>query len=598
MNQLLQRIHQNWDRRSMNTKFLLIFVMVLVLPVTLLDVAFFSMTMRSVRENSRIIMEANMQNTLQSINAKVEMVEKNAEILALDDNTRNAFGNHYKDETQRVIDYQLNCARSAHNLLYLNPDINAIYHYNENVLIGQMTDSFFSVQKSASPDIFNRFQLRPISGLSQWVLSRKGLSNVVRPDRSPADALAYQRIVTAHAGHKCAYIEIVIDEKVIFNSLYEQTLLGDGYMMVVDDGGNIIASTSGNSGQMIQHWGFEDYTPGACVNRIENDAVQIALPISGLDASLVTSVSLRSLYSELYSTMPNILLLSLGSVLLCCWLFSALAKKQLRGIPPMMRAMHQIRKGDFSTRLTSTGQDELGALASDFNYMSEKLEELMDEVYVAGQMEREAELRALEANINPHFLYNSLATITWMARLKNCPEITETTQALATLYRMVLSQGKSIISFDDEMQIVTAYLKVQKTRYEDRFDVSIDVSDEARAFPVIKNILQPLVENALEHGIAPKREKGHIRIYARVVNNRLDICVVDDGVGMSEERRREVAGGNVDAQRRGGYAIKNILERLKVFYGNRYEFALHAQVDKGVTVQLVLPYASQLMERR
>lgn len=598
MNQLQQRIHQNWDKRSMNTKFLLIFVMVLVLPVTLLDVAFFSMTMRSVRENSRIIMEANMQNTLQSINAKVEMVEKNAEILALDDNTRNVFGNHYKDETQRVIDYQLNCARSAHNLLYLNPDINAIYHYNENMLIGQMTDSFFSVQKYASPDIFERFQLRSISGLSQWVLSRKGLSNVVRPDRSPDDALAYQRVVTAHAGRNCANIEIVIDEKVIFSSLYEQTLLGDGYMVVVDEGGKIITSTGTNSGQMIQHLGFEDYTPGACINRIENGAVQIVLPISGLDASLVTSVSLRSLYSELYSTMPNILLLSLGSVLLCCWLFSSLAKKQLRGIPPMMRAMHQIRKGDFSTRLTSTGQDELGALASDFNYMSEKLEELMDEVYVAGQMEREAELRALEANINPHFLYNSLATITWMARLKDCPEITETTEALATLYRMVLSQGKSIISFDDEMQIVTAYLKVQKTRYEDRFDVSIDVSDEARAFPVIKNILQPLVENALEHGIAPKREKGHIRIYARVVNNKLDICVVDDGVGMSEERRREVAGGKVDPQRRGGYAIKNILERLKVFYGNRYEFALHAQVDKGVTVQLVLPYASQLMERR
>ena len=168
-------------------------------------------------------------------------------------------------------------------------------------------------------------------------------------------------------------------------------------------------------------------------------------------------------------------------------------------------------------------------------------------------------------------------------------KIVEITEALARLYRMVLSDGRSILSFADEMEIVTAYLKVQKVRFEDKCNVSVDVTEEALAFPVIKNIVQPLVENALEHGIGPKLGEGCVSVRAFVEEDRLDICVSDDGVGMTEACRLQVVRGEKNKAGSRGYAVRNIQDRLKVFYEGKYEFSLHSAVGEGTTVHMILP---------
>lgn len=575
-------------RKSLKAKLLLIYILVLVLPVGLLDAFFFYVTLHSSRANAMDILRDNQQTIAQSISNKADATEKIAEILALDANIRTVFGLHYDSPARRLVDYQMLTAGSVSNMLKFSTDVNAIYLYNDDLLICEMADSFFSVQKDKSGALFEQMNVRPLEGASRWVLARKGPYNAVRPETSPLRSIGYQRIVTSHAGIKCAVIEVIVDKDVLLAPMYEQSTFAGSYTLIADSDGRVVFSTADNAGVPVKALGFPDFAPGTQMERFTKDAVQIVLPIENLGVSLITSVPLGSLYSGMYASALGVVLLSLISMLLCSSLYAFLVQRQLSAISPMMQAMRQIRGGNFTTRVPSASQDELGALARDFNYMSEKLQEMIDRVYVAGQMEREAELHALEANINPHFLYNSLATITWMARFKGCAEIVEISDALARLYRAVLSDGRSVITFAEEMEMVRAYLKVQGIRFEDKFSAHLEVSPEALDFPILKNIVQPLVENALEHGIGPKLEKGRLCVHARVDGDRLDLCVVDDGVGMTEARRGEVARG-LPGKGRHGYAIRNILQRLNVFYEERYTFVLHSAPNRGTTVHLVLP---------
>ena len=588
MKNMIKKVLSFWNTRQLRTKFLLIYAFVLLAPVCTVDAVFFMVTVESARENAMMVLRNNQENVAQSINSKVKAIESVGELLSSDIDIRRLFSANYVDETTRAIDYQMTIGNSVNNLLRFNTDINAIYLYNHDLIICEMMDSFFTAKRSVSPDVFARLNLLPFDGLSRWILPRQGMQNEIQPQLSPKRSVSYQRMIFSRMGDQWAYAEVILDEQDLFAVMYEQTQVTGGYTCIVDENGYVLFSTADNEGRWIQSLGFHDFD--ICEEKYEfsKDAAQLVIPLDGLQAALVTCVPMDSLLSGMYSPAIGVVLLSLLFFLFSGGLFVMLTRRQLHAIPPMMEAMRQIRHGNFNTRVPDFGGDELGALAKDFNYMSAKLQGLVDQVYVAGQMEREAELHALEAHINPHFLYNSLATITWMARARGFREIVETTEALAELYRMVLSGGKTIIPFGDEMQIVRAYLKVQKTRFEDKFEVEFDVDEETLTFPIIKNIVQPLIENALDHGLSLKREKGHVFIHARIINQRLEICIVDDGVGMSEERRREVTLGTQKIGKK-GYAIRNIRARLNVFYEGDYEFALHSQLGQGTTVQIRLP---------
>ena len=588
MRKLIAKVKQFWSGLGLKNKLLSINILLIIMPVVLLDIYFFSATMKTSRSNALDILRSGQQNIVQSIESHAGTMEKMAEVLALDIHIQTMFSTHYQDETQRVIDYQLATSGSVGHTLKFSPDVNAIYLYNDDIVICEMADSFFSVQREKTPELFSKLNLDFPDTSERWQMVRNGPHNVVRPEISPSDVISYQRVILSTSGRRCGVIEIVSDKDELLKSMYEQELLKGGISCIVDESGRVLYSTAQGVPDTVQEFGFEDYVFGETVERVANNALQIVLPISVLKASLVTTVPLSSLNDGMYRSALVVVTLSVVLMVICCLCFSLFAQRQLKSIPPMMRAMHQIRKGDFATRVPIESQDELGELAKDFNYMSEKLQEQVDKVYMAGQMEREAELRALAANINPHFLYNSLATITWMARAKHSPEIVEITEALARLYRVVLSDGRAILSFRDEMEIVNSYLKVQQMRFEDKCRVSIDVTENALKFPVIKNIVQPLVENALDHGIGPKIGQGAVSVRADVISDRLEIIVEDNGVGMSEERRAEVLFGKV-GQRGRGYAIRNIQDRLNVIYEGRYEFALHSTEGVGTTVRLVLP---------
>ena len=258
----------------------------------------------------------------------------------------------------------------------------------------------------------------------------------------------------------------------------------------------------------------------------------------------------------------------------------------------LQSVVERVGHGDLTVRYDGQGHDEIHELGQGLNWMLDEIEKLLDLVYHEQKSKREAELRILQQQIKPHFLYNTLDTILWMAEEESNTEIVEVVTALTGLFRVALSQGDEEIPVASEIAHVRSYLTIQKVRYEDKFRFSIECPDELYSLRVQKMILQPLVENALYHGIKEKRGAGTIRVTVRRSGSLLEMHVADDGVGIPREQLTTISNGlkrfdhTVD---RGAFALYNVNDRIGLTYGSGYGLTVRSTVGVGTTVTITHP---------
>jgi two-component system sensor histidine kinase YesM len=279
--------------------------------------------------------------------------------------------------------------------------------------------------------------------------------------------------------------------------------------------------------------------------------------------------------------------------------FSVLAAWGLsRSIYTPIKKLHDvtttITKNDLQALMTSDNVDEITELGMSFNIMIGKIRELLDSKIKEQENLKKAELRALQAQINPHFLYNTLDTIIWMAEAKKTDQVIEIVSALSSFFRISLSKGKDWITIGEEIERTNSYLTIQKMRYRDILDYNIQVDESVKNYTILKLILQPLVENALYHGIKNKRQGGTIIIRARPKNeNEVQIEVEDNGIGFTPDKlaqlESELADDSGDIKLESGFGIGNVNKRIRLYYGKPYGLSIISEYHTGTCVTLVIP---------
>jgi len=254
---------------------------------------------------------------------------------------------------------------------------------------------------------------------------------------------------------------------------------------------------------------------------------------------------------------------------------------RVRNIVAMARSF---QNGEFRSRIAAEGNDEFVFVSRAINRMADDIEELIRQVYVKNINIKEAELNALQAQINPHFLYNTLSSINSMAKLGEVDKLTDMVSGLAQFYRLTLSDGSRLIPLSREIEQVQTYADIQQVKHGERFSFLCDVEPDILHFDTIKLILQPFVENALKHAWY----EGRITIKVVGFREGTDIVlkVIDDGVGFSPE---EWARRPHDPDRSGGYGIRNVDERIKLQFGPGYGVSLFSRIGIGTTVKIVIP---------
>lgn len=254
--------------------------------------------------------------------------------------------------------------------------------------------------------------------------------------------------------------------------------------------------------------------------------------------------------------------------------------------------MAKVEAGDFSVRFNTKYRDEIGVLGSSFNHMIEKINELINELYVEKQKRLEAQLKSLQEQIKPHFLYNTLDTISWMARAHGAKDVVQLVDALTNMFRVGLSSGRDYISLREEKKHVINYLYIQKVRYQERLKYAIEIPDEYDNIMVPKLILQPLVENSIYHGVKLKRTGGTICIKAHSEDQKLYLHVWDDGAGISEQRLSEIRSWLANPKSMDenvGFGLSYMEERIELSYGPDYGLYIDSREGEFTEVIICLP---------
>ncbi len=254
---------------------------------------------------------------------------------------------------------------------------------------------------------------------------------------------------------------------------------------------------------------------------------------------------------------------------------------------------NQVAKGDLSVRSHIQNGAEVKVLSDSLNIMIGKLSDLIETVKIEQANLREAELKLLQAQINPHFLYNTLDTIIWLAEADKKTEVVDMVGALSNYFRTSLSKGNDRISLKEEELHVRSYLQIQQFRYKDILEYEIRIPEELGSCLVPKITLQPLVENALYHGIKNKRGKGKIIITGYREGNQVKLFVQDNGMGMTEERLEQVVEGFKEKEERlkkDFYGLYNVNERLRLHYGREYGLRIRSIYQAGTEVEVLLPF--------
>lgn len=263
-------------------------------------------------------------------------------------------------------------------------------------------------------------------------------------------------------------------------------------------------------------------------------------------------------------------------------------------VQELSEAAKKIAGGDFSTRVEVATKDEIGELAENVNEMSGRLEELVQKIKEDERKMRHTELRLLQEQINPHFLYNTLDTIIWLVEGNSPDKAVNMVVSLSDFFRIVLSKGKEIITIREEEQHIRSYLEIQQVRYRDILEFDIQIQEELYQYKILKLTLQPIVENSLYHGIKVKRGKGTILVTGYRKDDKIYFDVKDTGVGMTPEELAAIRSKLTKPCKEtdSGFGLANVNERIRMNYGPEYGVTIEAKQGEGTWVQVVIPAQS------
>ncbi len=411
---------------------------------------------------------------------------------------------------------------------------------------------------------------------------------------SADDVVSISKAVINERTGECMGI-ILIDMKldIIKNIIESNHPSNMGFIYIIDSKNEIVYSPVNTTVNRIKNEWFDTISMGMQTKNIEGKNELLfhdkstytqwkTVGVFPLDESekVVTLIS--------YASYGTALLIMVFAIILAVLFARTIANP----ITSLRLLMKSAEAGNFDVRFHQKYNDEIGQLGKSYNTMIDKIAELINMVQMQEKSKRKAEIQILEAQINPHFLYNTLDTIQWMAQEHDAEGVVNLVDSLTNMLRIGLSKGNEIITVRMEIKHVESYLIIQKTRYEDKLNYAIQVEEQLMSCRMVKLILQPLVENAIYHGIKEKRGEGQIQIFGRIDNGKIHFQVIDNGIGMTPEKLEQInrlLKENSLQPNEVGYGIFNVNAKIKLNFGDDYGISFKSIYGEGTTVDVWHP---------
>lgn len=397
----------------------------------------------------------------------------------------------------------------------------------------------------------------------------------------------------------------MLKEQDIYTQYKDCGLLKNGYMYIIDNQGNLVSHSD-------EQFLSEDKSPRyikEILNETEDyfiDKNQVIMSKKVNDGNwyMVAVIPLNDMLTELFHTYKYFILVIVGILFISILISAILSKEVVKPVEKMIKSMEYVENGHFSVRVEEKGPSDIVQLLHYYNNMLKNTEDYIHKEYQIKKMKRAAELDVLVAQINPHFLYNTLESIVWQARAAGAPKISDMAYSLGKLFNIMVNKGHSMLSVERELEHVKLYVHLQNIRYNNRFSLKIDLDDEdLLEYKTLKLILQPIIENVILHGFPEEQEECIIHIGVYESHKMLIYEVEDNGVGISKEELAHIRESfseqnyieydeqNAKArQNKGrGIGLKNVHQRIQLYYGMQFGLEIKSIEGEGTEVIVKIP---------
>ena len=551
-------------------KLLLFYSGFCLLPVFVLFMFSFYQMKFIISEKEEMNLKSYLYQSVAAMDSSLEAYVNLSDYIAFDQNLAKALEWEYDSPYDQYVQLTEVVDPILQSLKYFHTDITRVTIYTDNGMVKHDTT------------------IAPLSEIKdqcwyQSVQLMQGLYWYVDTEERSVFAARTMPIETVSGNPCILYIEINYDK--LF-APYEQTLTSEYGVFITDKAGQVLYSTSRfseeNTDDMLSYSQFVEEK----VKADNSEYTIISQNSSNTSDWVIWLYQPKSITGREMEPIRNMTILTVLLCLVGLALAYFVIKRLSSRIEKLTESMQEVEKGNLEVRVTSRAHDEIGLLYRGFGKMLTQIRTLIQEVYVSKIVQKELEMKALQAQINPHFLYNTLSLINWKALAAGEEDISRMTLAMSTFYRTALNKGKNTLRVEDELKNTKAYLEIQSMMHDNDFDYEIIVEPEILSYESLNLILQPLVENAIAHGIERKTdgERGRIIIRGWRKDDCIWFSVEDNGDGMNKETASQIL--TMDSR---GYGVRNINERIQLFYGEEYKLEVESELGRGTMMKLHFP---------
>lgn len=557
-------IRHSMTNRRFRSKLFIVYLLVTILPIAF----FIFYSYQTIKD--QLIRQAveNVGSTIDQINNNIEnkldIYAQNATLIYLDTQLRNYLLNRYEKNDFSVLDAYDYINKTLYKILAMNPNLQSITIYTDNQTLH--SDGLFVKHMNELPDKLVSQSLHAEGHITYFY---------------PGETAASGRVVTLarslnylSLNFPYGILTMDISEREIYSLIEKESK--NKMIMVTDEYGNVITSSQKSADiRNASEW----------LAQKSDNAIVIQKKLNN-GWNTIVILPYEELLTQARAASGKMLTISLACVLAAIILIYGTSQLMTKRFEILLHQIRKVERGSFDLLFPPMGNDEVGQLSFALKKMAMKIQELIQDVYMKEALKNEAEMNSLQAQITPHFLYNTLASISALAVKSNNGQVQRMADDLARFYRISLNKGKKTITLEQEIKLTEHYLSIQETRFQGLFHVHYALDQSLLRFTTLKLILQPFIENCINHAIWD--DECGITIIIKLCSDGEDLLlsVIDDGMGM----RRDVYERMLeDTDQLGGYGIYNVDKRIKLAYGERYGVKVYSRLGIGTSVQIRIP---------
>ena len=598
---LIKKIKHIYEYQiSLRVKFLITHLILTIIPAMLITYFAYNQMVNVTTNTTLHSLNTLANQTRTNIGTTVNQLELMAENICGND----FFSSYIRNIEPSSYEYLVNFPVSVHNFE------NVIANCLDNSLVSNVRiyvdDEHYRVLREQTDNtVFDT--LRPALG-TYWhgIFSSTQENLLLCPPRylSPTETTtlgSHAVIRRISSSNMECYVAIYFNQSSIQPILLQDLPYNNSVIYITNSRNEIVASTNTalSGTYYIPYDEITDRIPSASRQERLQFAGQNVYcgckVIPDTDWIMVSAVPESNLTSEGNQLVINFMLLYAFVLIICVIISQRLSGSVTGRISKVAENMQRVRSSALPVPMENPeGSDEICSLIDSYNYMSAEINRLINEQQRTADELRHSEFRALQAQINPHFLYNTLDMINWMARSGETTHVSEAVNLLSRFYRITLSRGSSIITVREELEHVTLYVQLQNMRFNDKIHFFVDVPDEMLDYMIPKLVFQPIVENSILHGILEKPVKeGNIVIMGWMESETLVFVISDDGVGITPEKLAAILTGNGSSKHGSNIAISNTHKRIQLCYGSQYGLSYRSTPGSETEVEIRIPASSE-----